>query len=78
MTMYDINDTIFSLDTYLKGYVVKRYDRRKMEGVVLHDNEWKCWDLMHHCVFMHQGISPFYNGTITYVTMQENDHYVLS
>ena len=32
-----------------------------MEGVVLHDNEQKCWDLMQDWVFMHHGIPHFYD-----------------
>ena len=30
---------------------------------------------MHHCVFMNQGISPYYDDTDVYVTRQENDCY---
>ena len=47
-----------------------------MEGVVLHDNEEKCWFLMHHCAFMHPGIPLFYDDTDTYTTRQKNDHHV--
>ena len=36
----------------------------------------KCWDLLHHYVYMHRGIPTFYDGTDAYVTRKENDHYV--
>ena len=31
---------------------------------------------MHHCVFMHQVIAFFYDGTDAYTMRQKNDHYV--
>ena len=36
----------------------------------------KCWDLLHHYVYMHRGIPTFYDGTDAYVTRKENDQYV--
>ena len=31
---------------------------------------------MHHCVFMHQGIAFFYDGTDAYTSRKKNDNYV--
>ena len=35
----------------------------------------KCSELVHHCVYMHSGILPFYDGTDDYVTRQKINHY---
>ena len=41
------------------------------------ENEKKCWELMHYCVFMHRGMPLIlHNSTNAYVTRQGNDHYV--
>ena len=51
--------------------------RKALEGFLyMIMKKEKCWDLLHHYVYMHRGIPTFYDGTDAFVTRKENDHYV--